>query len=205
LQQEAKNKYHFYFYTLMKQIYVLRHANWNLEKDDLTKEGKQKCADMRDKLPAFDFVISSSFQRNIQTTTLLGKEPEVDKRAGVLNLTDEQNKHITQLRKTHNLGVVGAIFDTPELIDPVKKAGELLIQLIKETISKLPPNGKALIISHDGTMISAEMLLQKNFTKPIKTYDELEGYIVDEQLHTHPFGHKEKRTIPRPKGQGILS
>ncbi len=173
----------------MRQVFVLRHANWNLDKDGLIDEGKQKCLDLKKKFGNFDIVISSNFDRNKETAKLLtGKEPQVDARAGILKLTDEQNQKITELRQKHPLGIAGAIFSVPELIQPVKEAGQNLIDLIKEVISKLPENGRALIISHDGTMVSAEKILKKDtFASIERTYYELEGFILDDNLHMKEF------------------
>lgn len=173
----------------MRQVFVLRHANWNLGKDSLTDEGKQKCLELRKKLGNFDIIISSNFDRNKETAGLLtGVRPQVDERAGILKLTKEQNNKVTELRQKHPLGVAGAIFTIPELIKPVKEAGQNLIELIKEVISKLPENGRALIVSHDGTMVSAGKILKKDIFAPIeKTYYELEGFILDDNLHLKEF------------------
>jgi len=173
----------------MKKVYVLRHANWNLDKDELSEGGKQKCLDLKKKLGNFDIVISSNFNRNKETAKLLiGKEPQVDERAGILKLTEEQNKKIMELRQKHSLGVAGAIFSIPELIGPVKEAGQNIIELIKEVLLKLPEKGKALIISHDGTMVSAEKILKKDaFASIEKTYYELEGFIIDDNLQVKKF------------------
>lgn len=176
-------------YYYMREVYVLRHANWNLNRDSLTGEGKQKCLDLKEKLGKFDIVISSNFDRNKETAKLLtGVEPKVDERAGILKLTEEQNNKITELRQKHPFGVAGAILSIPELIEPVKKAGKNLIELIKEAVSKLPENGRALIISHDGTMVSAEKILKKDtFASIGKTYSELEGFSLDDNLQVKEF------------------
>ena len=173
----------------MRQVFVLRHANWNLDKGGLTDEGKQKCLDLREKLGNFDIVIASNFDRNKETAKLLtGVKPQVDERAGILKLTKEQNDKITELRQKHPLGVAGAIFGIPELIKPVKEAGKNLIKLVKKVLSELPENGRALIISHDGTMISAEKILKKDtFVSIEKTYYELEGFILDDNLQIKEF------------------
>src|SRR3989338_6479485 len=173
----------------MRQVFVLRHANWNLDKDTLTDEGKQKCLDLKKKLDNFDIVIASNFDRNKETAKLLtGMKPQVDERAGILKFTKAQNDKVTELRQKHPLGVAGAIFNIPELIEPVKEAGQNLIELVKEAISKLPKNGRALIISHDGTMVSAEKILKKDtFASIEKTYYELEGFILDDNLQIKDF------------------
>lgn len=66
----------------------------------------------------------------------------------------------------------------------LRAAGEDLVSLVKTTISELRDNEKALIISHDGTMLAAERVLtHTNFTEPLEhTYGELEGFVVNENL-----------------------
>lgn len=168
----------------MRQVFVLRHANWDLDKGSLTDEGKQKCLGLLKKLGNFDIVIASNFDRNKETAKLLtGVKPKVDERAGILKLTKEQNDKVTELRQKHPFGVAGAIFSIPELNKSVKEAGQNLIGLIKEILSKLPKNGRALIISHDGTMVAAEKILKKDtFALIERTYYELEGFILDDNL-----------------------
>lgn len=173
----------------MRQVWVLRHANRNIGEDTLTEEGRKKCVDLKERIVSFDIIISSPFDRTKETARLLtGVESSVDERAGTLTLTKEQNDKITVLRKEHPLGVAGAIFSIPELIESVKEAGQHLSDLIRETIQKLPMNGKALIISHDGTMVSAEKILKKeSFATLEKTYNELEGFVIDENLKISSF------------------
>mgnify|MGYP001619559525 FL=1 len=93
-----------------------------------------------------------------------------------------------ELRKIHPLGVAGAIFSLPELHEPVMEAGKRLLSLITETLQALPENGKALIVSHDGTMVAAEKIIKKElFSSLEKTYRELEGFTVDEKLNLEEF------------------
>lgn len=174
---------------LTKQVYVLRHANWNLERDGLTEEGRRACLTLRNKLGKFDAVICSDFSRNKETAKLLsGSTPKVDVRAGILKLTEKQNKMLSELRKTHPLGVAGAIFSSPELIAPVRKAGEKVVTLVKEILAALPENGKALVVSHDGTMVSAEKILKnESFDNLERTYFELEGFVINECLNLEYF------------------
>jgi broad specificity phosphatase PhoE len=173
----------------MKEIYVLRHANWDGNQDKLIEEGQKKCLSLKQKLCNFDIVVASNRQRSEDTAKLLtGSDPEIDRRAGVLKTSPEQHEKIKQLRTNNPYGAAGAIFSIPELIKPVKIAGRNLIELVKEILSKLPKNGKALIISHDGTMVSAEKILKKGtFDKIDKTYHELEGYIINENLELKEY------------------
>ena len=173
----------------MKEVLILRHADWDTKTGSLTKNGKQHCQERHGKIGTFTRIIASPFDRTQETARLLTDgTPRIDERAGILCMTKAQEKHIEKLRGIHPLGVAGVIFSVPELLPPVQQAGEKLVSLIKETLAELPKNGRALIISHDGTMIAAEKILKKkSFTLLDKTYRGLDGYIVDEQLRVHDF------------------
>jgi len=168
----------------MKQVYVIRHANWDLQNDKLTAETSQKCLEFKKRLGDFDLVFSSNFGRAIETARLLsGKEPVIDNRAGILKMSDETAKKITALRQNHPLGVVGVLFSFSENIEALQNVGSGLCSLIKEVFLKLPKNGKALVVSHDGTMVSCEKILKnESFASVDKTYGGLEGFLVDEQM-----------------------
>ena len=59
---------------------------------------------------------------------------------------------------------------------------------IKEVLSKLPKDERALIISHDGTMVSAEKIMKKDtFASIERTYYELEGFVIDSNLQMKEF------------------
>lgn len=173
----------------MKQVYVIRHANWDLSNDKLTDEGTQKCLDIKNIIGDFDIVCSSNFGRTIETAKLLsGNIPAIEDRASILKMSDELNSKVAELRKTHPLGVVGALFSFPELQSALMEAGNNLFSLIKEIISKLPIGGVALIVSHDGTMISCEKIINDDtFSGADKTYGELEGFIIDEEFNITPW------------------
>jgi broad specificity phosphatase PhoE len=173
----------------MKEVYVLRHADWNLEEDKLSEAGKESAEKLKKSLRDFQLVLSSPFGRARETAKILSnKTPVLDARAGVLNATQVQLQKVNQLRPTHPFGVAGAIFSLPELKSSVREAGEKLVELIRETLDKLSEEHRALIVSHDGTMVSAEKILNKsNFDKLNKTYLSLEGFIVDKSFITQDF------------------
>ncbi|PIY71584.1 hypothetical protein COY87_05350 [Candidatus Roizmanbacteria bacterium CG_4_10_14_0_8_um_filter_33_9] len=166
----------------MKYIQVRRHAPKHAE-GHLTDEGKQMVDKVRNKLPQFTLIISSNKPRAIETAKLLtGKEPIIDKRAGTpaFSLDIEQTLHVEG--QNHPFGIAGVIFDNPEYRVMIKKQGEKLAELIAETLLKLPENGTALIISHDGVMVATEKVLRKAmFDKASKTFKPLEGFQIDEK------------------------
>lgn len=64
----------------------------------------------------------------------------------------------------------------------IKEQGEKLTELIKETLLKLPKNGYALIISHDGVMVSTlKCLRHESFDTASKTFKPLQGFQVNER------------------------
>lgn len=176
----------------MKEIVILRHGDWDLTNDKLTDDGSKKTSSMKSAFDNLFLVYSSPFGRAKETAKLLsGKTPIIDHRAGVLKTTKEQAQKVNELRKTHPLGVAGAIFSLPELRESVKDAGNQLIELIKEILNKLSAGQQALIVSHDGTMVSAEKLLRNEpFNNLEKTYSSLQGYTIDENLNIHEFKTK---------------
>lgn len=166
----------------MKQIYVLRHAPKDNNTGELTNDGREKAAKLKDKLPLFEIVIASNSKRTQETAQLLtGVEPTVDARAGHFMGTPEQSILLNERAKTHTLGFTGALFDTPEVKEDVTKKAQELIDLIHEVISKLDDGGKALIVSHDITIVPAvQLLAHQQIGTPIKTFNPLGGYIVNE-------------------------
>ena len=165
----------------MKQVHIRRHAPKH-STGDLTDEGKRLAKEFKNKVGKYNLVISSDKPRAIETALLItGIKPIVDKRAGTPPFTPKQEKQLHELGQVHPFGIAGVILDDPEYRVMIKVKGESLGNLIQETLEKLPKDGKALIISHDGVMVAAEMLLKnKSLDKAEKTYDPLMGFVVYE-------------------------
>jgi len=169
----------------MKEVYLVRHADWNLTKDQLTDEGKRHAQEKASALPKFKYVYSSPLNRAQETAGLLsGRQPKVDDRAATPKAPSEFGSQIMERRKTNPLGVAGVLFEIPEVRPALQEAGNPLAELVKQALSELGDDEAALIVSHDGTMVSAERVFkQVSFDKPLDhTYGELEGYVVDEKL-----------------------
>ena len=165
----------------MKQIHIRRHAPKH-STGGLTDEGKKLANEFKSKVGKYDLVISSDKPRAIETAILItGIRPIVDKRAGTPPFTPEQEKQLHELGQGHPFGIAGVILDNPEYRVMIKVKGESLGNLIQETLKKLPDDGKALIISHDGVMVTAERLLKnKSLDKAGKTFKPLMGFVVYE-------------------------
>jgi broad specificity phosphatase PhoE len=168
----------------MKEILVIRHANWNLVDDKLTDESRERCISLKPALGSFAIVLSSPAGRTQETANLLsGQKPKIDKQASVLRSPPELSAKVLELRKTHPFGVAGAIISIPELREPLRDQGEALKELLNETLEALEDGQRALLVSHDGTMVALEKVLTgSSFDQIDHTYAELEGFRVDEKL-----------------------
>lgn len=170
----------------MKEVYLVRHANWDLEEDQLTDDGRKNAQQKVSTLPKFKVVYSSPLNRTQETASILGgQQPKVDERATIPKVPAELGHQVMERRKTHPLGVAGVLFEIPEARPALKEAGSALGELVQQALSELDHGEAALIVSHDGTMVSTEKVLgQASFDEPLgHTYGELEGYVVDENLH----------------------
>ncbi len=174
----------------MKQIFVLRHAHWDENEKKLTESGILKAEKLKEKLPKFTIIISSPVKRAIETAKLLSNcDPEIDKRASVINWTKEQKEKVLEKRRQNQkAGTFEAIFNFSELIDLLKTRSQELGSLIKETFGELKDNESALIISHDAVMIGSKKILQNlPFVANGEKFDELTGFIIDEKLKIKEF------------------
>ena len=167
----------------MKEIFVLRHT----EKDalgNITDEGRVAAKALGAQLGVFDIVISSPKSRAVETAVLLvAKEPTVDSRAGAICLTPEEIKRTHEKGKEHRFGIAGVLFASDEYRTKIIEKGRELVELIKETLNRMPDPGRALIISHDGVMVAADMILSnRELLKSEKTFEPLRGFRVFENL-----------------------
>lgn len=170
----------------MKEVYLMRHANWDLTEDHLTNEGKNHAEERANTLPKFKVVYSSPLNRTQETASILSDmQPKVDERASTPKAPSELGPQIMERRKTNRLGVAGALFEIPEARAALQGAGGALSKLIQQALGELSNDEAALIVSHDGTMVAAEKVLKReSFDEPLDhTYGELEGYIIDENLN----------------------
>lgn len=173
----------------MKKIYIIRHADKNKETGELTDEGRGRARQLKNKFGNFDLVITADRPRLTETAVLLtDKQPLIDERAGFVYSSQEQRERLSQQAKVHPMNHAGAIFEFSEHKELAQTIGENLLSLIKETVSKLSENGKALIVSQDGVMVAAERILQnKPYEVLESSYQPLEGYVVNENLEVEDF------------------
>jgi hypothetical protein len=169
----------------MKEIYILEHASWNPKKFRLTDEGLQDCHNLKIKLGDFDKVVCSRDEWSRATVhALTNKKPVLDSRAAVIR--GEDRKEMKQWGTGQNVpyGFTGQKGEQPYFRKPINKAGEKLLSLVKDTLSVLPADGKALIISHNQNLIAAEMiLLNKRFSRFDHGFQGCWGLVIDEKMN----------------------
>ncbi|MCL4374778.1 phosphoglycerate mutase family protein [Patescibacteria group bacterium] len=164
----------------MKQVHLLRHAPKHAT-GALTDAGKKLAQERKKQMDHYDLIIASDKPRAVETAVLLtGKTPLIDKRAGTPAFTPEQMRQLHLAGEKHPFGVAGVIFDHPQYRPMIITQAKQLTRLIEELMNKLPADGKALIISHDGVMVATEKLLKKlPLDRADKTYPPLHGFSID--------------------------
>lgn len=163
----------------MKQVYVLRHAQKNND-GLLTQQGRDTAKLLRRTLPQFKIVIASNSLRTQETANLLtGISPQIDLRAGYFNAPKQINDEINKQALVNPRGFIGAYLDNREIKDEVTKKAEGLIALVLEVLRKLNSEEKALIISHEITLVPAIALFMKN--KNVLSFNYLSGFIIDDE------------------------
>lgn len=171
----------------MKEIIVIRHG----EKtgDDLTHRGVDESKALSQRIGDFAIVLCSEPYRAIRTAELVSqKQVLVDPRANIPSYSEDEFNRLTVLRETHPRGAFGAIWESPILRDDVRDAGQNLLGLVRETMQTLPDSGRALIVSHDGTIIGLEKLLRNDSFETLdRTFEPLQGIAIDENFNVRTF------------------
>lgn len=162
----------------MREVYVLRHA----EKDgdgELTPSGVRAAKELNAKLPNFAIIVSSLSSRTFLTASLLTDiVPMTDSRAGYYTTTEEVSTAIGELATSRGITFLDAAntYNGGELQDGIKQQAQGLNALIDETFQFLGPDKKALILSHDMTIVPAMALRGL----PAESVPYLGGYIIDD-------------------------
>lgn len=162
----------------MKQIYLLRHAQKD-NNGELTSEGKEIAKSLQNKLPKFKFIIASDSPRTQETAFLLtGIHPQVDLRAGYFKTSQEISDAINKEAQVNPNGFTGAYLANSDIKEKVIKKASGLVDLIYDILNKLGTEEKALIVSHDITLVPTARLLNQKVS--VQSFKYLSGYIIDE-------------------------
>jgi broad specificity phosphatase PhoE len=171
----------------MKEVVVIRHG----EKidDNLTPDGAIACKALAKRIGTFKFAIASERHRAIQTAELVSHLPvQSDVRANVPSFPEEELVNLTETQEIHPLGIIGAIWEKESLINDARVAGEKLLDLVKQLLDQLLDGERALIVSHDGSMIGLEKLINnESFGTVDHSFGPLQGIVIDEELKARPF------------------
>ncbi|MFH1276696.1 MAG: hypothetical protein ABIH82_06310 [Candidatus Woesearchaeota archaeon] len=173
----------------MKEVFVLEHADWNEHNNKLTDVGLQECHALKYRMPKFDIIMSSKADKNkITAYEITEKKPKVDSRAGESRSYSWWEEEPQDQKSSLLRGMYGGVTQPAMYRTPVKKAGEQLLELVKDLLKKLPEDGNALIVSHNRNMIAAEAILKKQRMVAYgHTFHSLQGFIIDENLKFKPF------------------
>lgn len=171
----------------MKEIIVIRHGEKN--GDELTPEGVLACKALADRIDTLAYAFASERNRAIQTAELVSKLPaKVDARANVPSFPDSKLDKLLKGQEAHSLGIIGAIWEDDELVQCAHNAGVRMQDMITEILERLHEDERALIVSHDGTMIGLEKVLTgEPFDTVDHSFGPLEGFRVNQDLHVTAY------------------
>jgi broad specificity phosphatase PhoE len=147
----------------MKSVYVLRHTKAERgAAGKITEEGETAAQKRAVQLPQFAIVLASSAERAMETARLLsGQDPEVADGAGFYMAEAHKSeailKRAAENGETFLNAALGYAQDNHDmtLLEGMDRQADTLVSLVRETLSKLPNDEAALIITHDMTLIRA--------------------------------------------------
>jgi hypothetical protein len=119
---------------------------------------------------------------------MTGVEALADTRAGMYMASPEKSEAINQLALTRGLTFLEAVerYQDKEVIDGIEAKANELNQLIDELFSELKQDEKALIISHDLSIIAA--MMKRNILPA--AVNLLEGFVLREDGSIEPINNQ---------------
>jgi broad specificity phosphatase PhoE len=171
----------------MKEVIVLRHGE--KQGDELTSAGVLACQALAERIGTIHKAIASERHRATQTAQIIsGLVVHVDSRANVPDFPNSEIDNLVSEQRTNPLGIIGAIWQKPALVEDARIAGGRLKELVEDTLVGLDEGQRALIVSHDGSMIGLEKLLRnESFENVDHSFGPLQGFSIDENLRVEPF------------------
>ncbi|MDP3983159.1 MAG: histidine phosphatase family protein, partial [bacterium] len=164
----------------MKSVYIVRHAPKDNITGELTDEGRLLAKSLQEKYTGFfDQVIASEIKRTQETAYLLTNiHPRIDPRANIMPFSDETYEKLREKSKLHSQRVTGVMYEDNSLANVVHAHTIQFINMIKETHKSLAANQRALICSHDVTMVPAYQTLKYGFIQETaQQFKPLSGFI----------------------------
>ncbi|TLZ52001.1 MAG: histidine phosphatase family protein [Methanobacteriota archaeon] len=138
----------------MRIVELRRHAERDAN-EDLTARGLEQCARARETLdfPYDAFVTGPAKRARLTMEALGGTATAVDPRIG-----PRPRRPFLEFEKRHRdlmargMDAVTAWFAIPEAIAPLEEVGRTAAIAVTEIAAKLPKDGRALAVSHGGTI-----------------------------------------------------
>jgi broad specificity phosphatase PhoE len=171
----------------MKEIIVIRHGE--KRGDELTPEGIVACKVLASRIDKLNYVYASDAHRAYQTAELVSLLPvSIDPRANIPSFPNTVINRLIEVQKVHPLGIIGAIWEDDSLIEVARDAGLKMKDMIDDIMNQLGDGERALIVSHDGTMVALEKVLKnESFDSVDHSFGSLEGFRLNQDLDTKPF------------------
>ena len=145
----------------MKQVELRRHSLRG-PSGDLTEEGVSLARKAARRAGAsYDAFRSSPARRARQTAAAFGgMEIKVDPRLGLLPGAElaPYDGRVHAVMETRRLGLLGAYLAIPEVHGILRRKGQAVLEAIQEMAATLPEGGRALAISHGGTIEPAALM-----------------------------------------------
>ena len=144
----------------MKVVEIRRHAPAKASK--LTEEGREICSRAKQSLEfRYDLFYSSPKPRAVNTLRALGgRDIKEDPRLGTLpgDELERFDHRVEAFMEERGVGLLEAYFALDETRPYLKRKGEEILQTSGEIAARLPDGGRALCVSHGGSIEPAAIL-----------------------------------------------
>lgn len=142
----------------MKYVEVFRHSKRG-EGKGLSEEGRELALRARSLLsPHYDLCVSSPKERAQETMQAFGFERyEVDEAFTAINPWEPFDGEVSKLAKDRGISSLAACWEIPEALNYLRMQGETFLGALKRIARKLPLEGRALVVSHGGTLEAAAL------------------------------------------------
>lgn len=165
--------------VVMKSVYLLRHGHKDVN-GNLTTAGKKSAVTLKSTLPHFTVVVASGYARAIETAQILsGQDPRIDDRAGYPMAPQDVSDAINALAAQKGTSFLEAaqLYKNAKVLSDIHDHAQGLNGLIDELLDELADGQKALVVSHDITIVPA--MSQRGLAGvPI---EPLGGYVVSRE------------------------
>ena len=172
---------------MTKEVVAIRHALKDMHSQELSNEGRRMAVEFGQQAGSFDIAIAGPKYRARETAYLItGIKPQVDQRAGGNEICEDDAEKLRG--QNHPLGVSGIIFESKEYHPTLEQSAHAFIELVRKTLELLPEGGRALIISHDITLLAVEKILRNEpITNIQRRFGSLQGIKINEMLELEDY------------------